>query len=144
MSCRLFRELREKKGLAYDIGSYVSRYLDSGALTIYAGVNPRNVESTIEAVLSELATLRDVPVPESELRKAKEMVKGQLVLRMENSKSVSTWYGTQELLLNEIQSVENVISKIESITSADMQRIAYQYFNSYGLNLAVVGPNLNA
>ncbi len=143
MSCRLFRELREKKGLAYDISSYVSRYLDSGSLTVYAGVSPNNVEATTEAVLNELATLRDVPVPESELNKAKEMVKGQLVLRMENSKSVSTWYGTQELLLNEIQTVEDVISKIESITCDDLKRIAGQYFTSQGLNLAVIGPSLN-
>ncbi len=143
MSCRLFRELREKLGLAYDVHSYISHFFDSGALTIYAGVNPANVEATTEAILNELAKLRDVPVTEIELTKAKEMVKGRLVLRMEDSRSVSSWFAGQELLLGKIQDIDEVISIVESVTSEDMSRVAGDWFCSAGLNLAVVGPQPN-
>ncbi len=143
MSCRLFRELREKMGLAYDVHSYVSHYLDSGSLTVYAGVNPNNTESTVEAILGELAKLRDIPIAEAELTKAKEMVKGRLVLRMEDSRSVSSWYASQELLLGEIQTIDEIISEVEAITPANLSRVAGELFYSKGLNMSVVGPNLN-
>ncbi len=144
MSCRLFREIREEKGLAYDVSSYVSHFFDSGSITIYAGVNPGNVEAATEAIVNELAKLRDIPVTEPELAKAKEMVKGRLVLRMEDSRSVSSWYAGQELLLGKIQSIDEVISIIESITTDDLSRVAGDLFHSNGLNLAVVGPDLHA
>jgi len=143
MSCRLFRELRENKGLAYDVHSYVSHFFDSGSLTVYAGVSPDNVENATEAILGELAMLRDETIGETELAKAKEMVKGRLVLRMEDSRSVSSWFASQELLLNKIQTIDEVISLVEAITPADLQRLAGELFRSEGLNLAVVGPNLN-
>jgi len=143
MSCRLFRELRENKGLAYDVHSYVSHFFDSGSLTVYAGVSPDNIENATEAILGELATLRDETIGETELAKAKEMVKGRLVLRMEDSRSVSSWFASQELLLNKIQTIDEVISLVEAITPADLQRLAGELFRSEGLNLAVVGPNLN-
>ncbi len=143
MSCRLFREIRENKGLAYDVHSYVSHFLDSGALTIYAGVNPANLEAATEAILNELAQLRDVAVSDAELNKAKEMIKGRLLLRMEDSRSVSSWYGSQELLLEEIQTIEEVTSIIEAISSKDLQRVAAKMFQSRGLNLAAVGPDLH-
>ena len=143
MSCRLFLELRENKGLAYDIHSYVSHFFDSGSLTVYAGVNPANVESVTEAILSELAQLRDIPITETELNKAKEMVKGRLVLRMEDSRSVSSWFASQELLLGKIQTIDEVIETIETITPEDLSRVTNDLFHSKGLNLAVVGPNLN-
>ncbi len=143
MSCRLFRELRENKGLAYDVHSYVSHFFDSGSLTVYAGVNPTNTEAATEAILSELALLRDIPVTESELTKAKEMVKGRLVLRMEDSRSVSSWFASQELLLGEIQTIDEVIEIIEAITPEDLIRVTSDLYHSKGLNLAVVGPNPN-
>lgn len=143
MSCRLFRELREKKGLAYDVHSYVSHFYDSGSLTVYAGVNPTNVEAATEAILGELAQLRDIPVIESELTKAKEMVKGRLVLRMEDSRSVSSWFASQELLLGKIQTIDEVIETVEAITPEDLIRVTSDLFHSQGLNLAVVGPNPN-
>jgi len=143
MSCRLFRELREKKGLAYDVHSYVSHFFDSGSLTVYAGISPTNVEAATEATLNELAQLRDTLIPESELTKAKEMVKGRLVLRMEDSRSVSSWFASQELLLGKIQTVDEVISIIETITPKDLKRVATDIVHSQGLSLAVVGPKPN-
>ncbi len=144
MSCRLFRQIREEKGLAYDVSSYVSHFFDSGSLVIYAGVNPGNVEAATQAIINELAELRDVPVTGPELAKAKEMVKGRLVLRMEDSRSVSGWYAGQELLRGKIQSIDEIISIVEMITLEDLSRVAGDLFHSNGLNLAAVGPGLHA
>ncbi|MFO8011341.1 MAG: pitrilysin family protein [Dehalococcoidia bacterium] len=141
MSCRLFRELRENKGLAYDVHSYVSHFFDSGSLTIYAGLKHGNIESAIEAILGELRHLRETTVPEDELAKAKEMIKGRLVLRMEDSRSVSSWMASQELLLNRIQSVDEVISIIDSITTDDIARVTDDLFRTPKLSMTIVGPH---
>ena len=143
MSCRLFREIRERLGLAYDIHSYVSHFMDSGSLVVYGGVSPNNVESLIQAVLAELAKLKNEVVPAAELAKAKEMAKGRLLLRMEDSRSVSSWNGGQEILLGRIKSVEEMVSIIESVSTADIKRVAGDLFCSRGLNLATVGPDFN-
>ena len=142
MSCRLFREIREKLGLAYDIHSYVSHFMDSGSLVVYGGVSPNNVESLVQAVLAELAKLKDQVVPESELLKAKEMAKGRLLLRMEDSRSVSSWNGGQEILLGRIKSVDEMVAIIESVSTADIKRVSNDLFRSSRLNLAAVGPDL--
>ena len=90
MSSRLYLEIRERRGLAYDIHSYVDHFLDSGAVTIYAGVDLKNVADTIAVILETLACLKD-EVPALELAKAKELAKGRLLLRMEDSRSVAGW-----------------------------------------------------
>jgi len=143
MSSRLFRELRENKGLVYDVHSYVSHYFDSGSLTVYAGTGTTHIEAATDAILSELAQLKQKSVPESEIAKAKEMVKGRLVLRMEDSRSVSGWIGSQELLIGKIKTIDEIISIVEAITASDLQRVANGLFHSKGLSLAIVGPKLN-
>ena len=143
MSCRLFREIRENLGLAYDIHSYVSHFKDSGSLVVYGGISPKNVEPLIQAVLTELVKLKDNLVPETELSKAKEMAKGRLLLRMEDSRSVSSWNGGQEIMLGKIKSVDEMVSIIEAITADDLKRVAGDLVLSNGLNLAAVGPHLN-
>ncbi len=141
MSSRLFLELRERKGLAYDIHSHVSYFRDSGSLAIYAGVDPKKIELTVEAILQELIRLRDDLIPEVEIIKAKEMGKGRLMLRMEDTRSVSGWMGGQELLTGRILTVDEVVSIVDAITSSDIQRVARELFlNSSKLNLALVGP----
>ncbi|MCX6004007.1 MAG: pitrilysin family protein, partial [Chloroflexi bacterium] len=90
MSSRLFLEVRDKLGLAYNIHSYLDHFNDTGALTIYAGVEPKNLKVGISAILEQLALLKEC-VPEEELTKAKELSKGRLLLRMEDSRSVAGW-----------------------------------------------------
>lgn len=143
MSSRLFRELRENRGLVYDVHSYVNHYFDSGSLTIYAGVGTASTEAAAKAILDELARLKEQAVPEEEVAKAREMVKGRLVLRMEDSRSVSGWIGSQELLLGKIKTVDEVIAIVESITPADLQRVANDHFSSRRLSVAAVGPKIN-
>ena len=139
MSSRLFLEIRERKGLAYAIGSCVDHFLDTGALTIYAGVEPKQVPATVTAILAELNRIKD-GIPADELKKTKEYCKGRMLLRMEDTRSVSSWLGGQEFLLGDILTIEQVISKIEAIEARDLTRVARQLFVGKMLNLAVVGP----
>ena len=140
MSSRLFTEIREKRALAYSIYSYVSGMHDTGAVGVYAGVDPRRIEDAIEAVLAEWDRLRQESVPADELTKAKEFIKGRLLLQMEDSFSVAAWCGRQEVLSPEVLTVDEVIEAIEAVTAADIQRVAQGLFLGERLNLAVVGP----
>lgn len=139
MSSRLFLEIREKRGLAYSVHSYVDHYLDTGSFVVYAGITPDRLHLTIEALLGELNRLKEV-VSEAELFKAKEMCKGRLLLRMEDTHSVSGWLGAQELLLGKIRTVDQAISMIDSIKADDLLRVAREILIGDKLNLAVVGP----
>lgn len=139
MSSRLFLEIREKRGLAYDIHSYVDHFLDSGAVTIYAGVDPKHIDTATEYILNELCLLKE-NISEAELSKAKEMAKGRLLLRMEDTRSVAGWMGGQELLTGGIRTVDEVVSIIDAITLQDLKRVADQLFLTEKLNLAIVGP----
>ncbi len=140
MSSRLFLELRERRGLAYDVHSYGSHFFDSGSLTIYAGVEPKNIEAAVGVILDELSRFKAEDVPESELVKVKEMGKGRLLLRMEDTRNVSGWIGSQELLTGEIKTVDEVVSIVDAITRDDIRRVAQRLFYSDGLSLAIVGP----
>lgn len=139
MSSRLFVEIREKLALAYDVHSYVAHFLDAGSMVVSAGVDPKRVEPTVAAILRELARLRE-GVPEAELRKAKELIKGRLQLRMEDTRAVASWLGTQELLRNEILTVDEVLDVIERVTLDDLARVADELLVPERMSLAVVGP----
>jgi predicted Zn-dependent peptidase len=139
MSSRLFTEIRDRLGLAYSIHSYVDHFLDTGAITIYAGVEPKNLQVAIKAILEQLARLKEV-VPEDELAKAKELAKGRLLLRMEDSRSVAGWIGGQEILTGSIFSVDQVISIIDAITAEELKQLARELLVASQLRLAVVGP----
>jgi len=139
MSSRLFAEIRDKLGLAYSIQSYAEHFLDSGSVTVYAGVEPKNLKTAIKAILEQLAKLKE-QVPETELSKAKELSKGRLLLRMEDSRNVAGWVGGQEVLSERILSVDQVISIIEAITAEELKQLARELMVGSQLRLAVVGP----
>ncbi|MBM2826397.1 MAG: peptidase family [Dehalococcoidia bacterium] len=139
MSSRLFMEVRERRGLAYDVHSYVSHFQGDGALTVYAGVAPKVINEAISAVLEQVALLRD-GVSEEELSKVREMTKGTLLLRMEDSRSVSAWAGAQQLLTNRIRTVDEVVSLLDLITVEDVNRVAREQLLAEKWRLAVVGP----
>jgi len=142
MSSRLFLEVRDKLGLAYSIHSYVEHFQDSGAITVYAGVEHKKIELAVKVILEQLAHLKE-PVSESELTKAKELSKGRLFLRMEDSRSVAGWAGGQEILTDRFLEVEDVVSIIDAITAEEMSQLAQELLVGNRLRLAVVGP-LNA
>jgi len=139
MSSRLFAEIRDRLGLAYSIHSYVEHFLDSGALTVYAGVEPGDLKTAIEAIMEQLSLLRE-PIPEAELHKAKELAKGRLVLRMEDSRSVAGWLGGQEVLSGYIYDVDEIVSIIDAITAEELEQMAQEIITEEQLRLAVVGP----
>lgn len=139
MSSRLFNEIREKKGLAYDIHSYTDHFLDSGTFTVYAGVAPENVEVALAAVLDEMSQIKQ-RITQSELTRARELSKGRLYLRLEDSRSVALWHGGQEILLQRILSMDDVVSMLDAITLDDLKEVAEEVLSDTGFNLAVTGP----
>jgi predicted Zn-dependent peptidase len=139
MSSRLFLEIREHLALAYDVHSYVSHFRDAGAAVIGAGVDPKKVDPTIHAILGELRRLGE-GIPEPELHKAKEFIKGRMQLRMEDTRAVSSWLGGQELLRDEILTVDEILDVIDRVTVDDLSRVAETVFKPEHVNLAVVGP----
>ena len=140
MSSRLFLEVREKRGLAYSIHSYVSSFHDTGTMGISAGVDPQRMEAALEAILGELDRLREGPVPPQELRKAKEFVKGRLLLRMEDSFAVASWLGQQEALEDQVLTLDEALASLEAVTAEGIQRLAQERFSDQKISLAVVGP----
>jgi predicted Zn-dependent peptidase len=142
-SSRLFHEVRETLGLAYDIHSFLDHFQDCGALTIYAGVHPDKLEIGITSILEQLTLLKE-KVSGEELADAKELAKGRILLRMEDSRSVAGWVGGQEILNSSIMDVEEVIAIIDKITAEEMCTLAKELLIGDRLRLSVVGPVKNA
>ena len=140
MSSRLFIEVRETKGLAYDVHSGVSHFLDCGAFVITAGVDPKRVYEAVQTILVEVSRLTE-GVPEEELAKAKRLIAGRLLLRMEDTRAVSGWMGNQELLLGHVSDLEEVMERIDAVTEDEIRRVATELLVTQRLNVAVVGPN---
>ena len=143
MSSRLFLEVREKRGLAYDVHSYVSHFQDTGAAVISAGVDPKKLAPTVQAVLEELDRLKE-HIPEEEAHKSREFIKGRLQLRTEDTRAVASWLGGQELLRDRILTIDDVVDIIDKVNVDDMQRVASEVFQRHRMNLAVVGPQRSA
>ena len=139
MSSRLFTEIREKRGLAYDIHSYGEHYHGAGSLVIYAGVDPARLEECIGALLGEVARMKK-DVTEEELRRAKELVKGRLELRLEDTQNAALWFAGQQLLNNEILTLDEVCQRIDAVSLRDVGAVADEFLTDENLSLAVVGP----
>jgi len=139
MSSRLFTEIRENLGLAYDIHSYVEHFRETGSFVIQAGIDPAQTGKAVRAILEQLSAARD-GISRAELDKAREMVKGRMLLSMENSRNVAGWYGAQEMLTGKIMTIDEVTQIIENITLEDIRRVAGGLFSAEKLNLAIVGP----
>jgi predicted Zn-dependent peptidase len=140
MSCRLFLNIRESLGLAYAIDSGLNLLQDTGSLVIYAGVDPDRASEALEAILAELARLRDEPLPPAELNKAKEFLKGRLVLGLEDSFSRASWVAYQALFMDHIKTPEEVLQAYDAVTAEDVQAVAQKIINPASYNLAAVGP----
>jgi predicted Zn-dependent peptidase len=138
-SSRLFVEIREKRGLAYDVHSYSRHYQDDGALTIYAGVAPKAIDTAVAALQHEVRRLKE-GVLEPELKRVKEMTRGRMLLRSEDTLSLSRWVGAQAMLTGEVKTVDETVAKVDAITADDLQRVAETVLQPEKANLAVVGP----
>src|SRR5947207_405805 len=140
MSSRLFLSVREEKGLAYDVGSGVVDYADAGALAVSAGVDPAQLRPALTAILDELARLRDEPVPDDELAKAKAYISGGLELRMEETRHLASWIGGQEALHERVLTLDEALAAVAAVSAEDVQRVAGDLFRDEKLRLAVVAP----
>ncbi len=140
MSSRLFIQLRERRGLAYYIRSGLEEYHDAGAFAAQAGVLPKNIEEAVRIILNEYSKLALELPSEVELKKAKEYLKGKLILELEDSREVSSLFGLQELLEEKIRTPTEIIDNIEKVTGEDIQNVAKDIFKDQGLNLAIIGP----
>ena len=139
MSSRLFLNLREMQSLAYDVSSSINHFRDCGSMVVYCGVEPRKTNDAVRAVVRQLDGMRE-EAGERELNKAREYATGRLMLRMEDSRAVASWMGSQQLLLDELCSVEEIVGRLNAVTPADISNLATRLFQQEQLRLALVGP----
>lgn len=140
MSSRLFQEIREKRGLAYAIGSYLSLYREAGAYTIYGGTNPEQYEQVCELSRKELAKIASEGVPEEELDRTKKMISGEMVLGLEGMSARMTRMARSELVYGRDVPIEEVLERVNKVTPHDLQTIASQYLAADRLVTTAVGP----
>ena len=139
MASRLFLELRERLGLVYDVDCAMVTLLDAGEVSIFAGSHASRGEEVIQAILNELErATRGVTM--SELDRARELTKGRLLLRLEDTRGILNWIGTQEIIGGDIETPEQLIEKLDAVTTDDVLRVARRFFNPERYRLAVVGP----
>jgi predicted Zn-dependent peptidase len=140
MSSRLFLSVREERGLAYDVSSGLVDYADAGAMEVSAGVDPTRLPAALDAILVELAKLRDEDVPPEELDKAKAYLSGGLELRMDETRHLASWIGGQEALHDRVLTLEEALDAVATVNADDIRRLAGQLFRDDLLRLAVVAP----
>ncbi|MEX2663323.1 MAG: pitrilysin family protein [Vicinamibacterales bacterium] len=139
MSSRLFQNVREKRGLAYSVFSGLSAYRDAGNLTIYAGCANEAVEEVVDLCLAELRAIKQSPVPESELRRAKDHLKGSLMLSLENTASRMSHLARQEIYFDRHFGLDETLEGVERVTADDVQRVATELFSGGSVAATVVG-----
>jgi len=142
MSSRLFQNVREKRGLAYAVFSGLSAYRDAGSFTVYAGCANEAVEEVVDLVVEELRGVRDAPVPESELRRAKDHLKGSLMLSLENTASRMSHLARQEIYFDRQFGLDETLEGVERVTADDVQRVAADLFKPGSLAATILG-NVN-
>jgi predicted Zn-dependent peptidase len=138
-SSRLFREVREKRGLAYAVGSYSEQYTDSGMVASYVGTREENVEEACAIIGAELARLRSEPVSAEELARAKESVKGRLVLSSESTAARMTRISRATLFDLPIDSLDEMIAKVDAVAVDDLTELAAELYGPEQLSAACVG-----
>ena len=142
MSSRLFKEVRERRGLAYSVGSSVSRHSDSGMFVVSAGVSPEKVTETVSVIFEELEKLTEEEVGQEELTKARDYTVGSFRLSLESSMALGQRAGESLLTLGEIEPVESVVAKLRAVTAAEVKRVAKRILKRERAALAVVGPSV--
>lgn len=140
MSSRLFQRLREELGLAYYVGSGADLFTDHGIFAAFAGVDTSRLEQAVRAILEECERTANQPIPEQEIRKAKDHIRGSLILNLETTDELASFYGPQEILKKEINTPEEYLAKIETVSAAELTEVARDIFVKKHLNLAVIGP----
>ncbi|MFH1459231.1 MAG: pitrilysin family protein [Candidatus Omnitrophota bacterium] len=144
MSSRLFNELREKKGYAYDIGTGIKKFSDTGAFFIHAGVVNKYAERVCEIILKQLTKLKNVLVPGEELQRAKEFYFGQMLMTLEDPLERMVWQGENILKTGKAKTTREIINKAKKVSAAEIRKLAKSIFINDALNLSIVGPVKNS
>ena len=140
MSSRLFMEIREKLGIAYYIKTNSEIDSDTGYLVTQAGVDNKNVKKAILTILKEYKKISRKRIPQNEIKKAKDYIKGKTSLLLESSDAQASFYAGQELLEKKILTPEVIFKKIDKISQSDILKVAKDIFQPQKLNLALIGP----
>ena len=141
MSSRLFQNVRERRGLAYAVFSGLSAYRDAGNITIYAGCSNKAVSELVDVCVEELRTMKAAPVGDAELRRAKDHLKGSLMLSLENTASRMSHLARQEIYFDRHFGLDETLAGVERVTSEDVQRVACDLFSNGSLAATVLGPS---
>ncbi len=144
MSSRLFIQVRERRGLAYMVRAGSSTYQDVGAFTVQAGLMKDRVPEAIGVILDEMNKIKKDGVTAEEMSRAKEYLKGKIMLSLEESNEVADFYGRQQLFKKKMQTPQEKIARIKKVTAADVRRVARDLFRPDQLCAAVIGPYKNA
>lgn len=139
MSSRLFLNIRERLGLAYDVHSFTQKHRDTGLLGVYLGVEPKKAAQAVAAVMGEMRVLREQDLTAEELYRAKEFTKGRLRLELETTNGVAFWLTYQQLLMGAIKTIDEEVALVDVITAEDVRRVANEVLGG-PMQLAVVGP----
>ena len=140
MSSRLFNEIREKRGLAYEIGTQVKRFQDTGAFIVHAGIDNHKMTDAIKLILGELKKIQDKLVNIDELERAKEFYLGQLMLALEDTLDHMFWIGESTATLDKAYSLDEIIKEVRRVKREDIRKVANCIFQEKSLNLALIGP----
>ena len=140
MSSRLFQHIREDRGLAYAVFSTLTSYSDAGMISIYAGCANERVAQVVDLALEEMRGLREQPVPFDELRRAKDHLKGSLMLNLESTSSRMSHLARQYIFFGRHFTLDEMTDAIEAVTGDDVLRVANELFRDQGLTATVVGP----
>ena len=139
MSSRLFINLRERNGLAYYVRTSAETYSDAGYLTTQAGVPREKTLEAVQIIMSEYRRVKEEPISESEIKRAKDMLAGRSLLQLEASDNLANWYGRQTVMRSRIMTPKEYLAKIKSVTAGQLRQTAGKIFNDVGLNLALIG-----
>ena len=140
MSSRLFQKLREQLGACYYVNSSANNFIDHGYLAISSGVDNNRVEEIIKVILEELDRIKNEEIKEAELQTAKNHLIGNLFLGLESSNELAGFYGSQEILKEEILTPEEIAKNIQAVSEKNIQEVAQDVFQNNKLNLALIGP----
>jgi len=139
MSSRLFQEVRERRGLAYSIYSFLSSQTDTGMMGIYGAVRPDNIKETLELIRQELSRFKREPISDTELRAAKEHIKGGIYLAAENTDNRMSRLAKNEMIFNRFVTYEEIEADLERVTVEDIQALAQQIFQPEVMSLVLLG-----
>lgn len=139
MSSRLFQNIREKRGLAYAVFSELNLYRDTGCLMVNAGTSLKTAREVVRLTLEEFCRFKETPVTSEELRRAKDQLKGSLMLGLESTSARMANLARQHLYFGRIYTLDEILSGIEAVTSDQLQAIAMEFFRPDNIALTVLG-----